>query len=232
MQQKAFKPYIFIYSTCLIATLFLFSACNSAPEINNWTMAIPVIGSNASPRATDLTGDGVKDIVIGAGRNEFQDCKHGVIAINGATGDTIWTYPGVDQIYGSPVFLDLSSDQISDVIMVGRDKQLYAINGKSGELIWKYTLQSDEYSPLGLTRFNFYNPLLIDDYSGDNIPDLLVVNGGNVNAAAGDSINRYPGVLLVMNSVNGDIIALDTMPDGRESYLTPTYFDFDQDGTP
>ena len=210
--------------------LILLIACQ--PEkADRWEMAIPVIGSNSSPKASDLNQDGILDIIVGAGRNEFQAAKYGVIAINGANGDTLWTYPCIDQVYGAAVFLDISKDGIDDVIMVGRDRQLYALNGENGDLIWKYELQSNKYDKLGLVRFNFYNPVLVDDYSKDGIPDLLVVNGGNVRAAPGDSLSRYPGTMMIMDGANGDILAIDTMPDGRETYLTPTYYDFDKDGT-
>lgn len=218
--------YIFFLAT----SLSILGGCSSEAKLDNWSMALPVIGSNASPRAIDLTGDGIKDIIIGAGKNEFQESKHGVIAINGTNGDTLWTYPCIDQIYGTPLFLQISDDTTPDVIMVGRDKQLYAINGASGALIWEYTIQSQDYNSLGLARFNFYNPVVIDDFSDDAIPDLLIANGGNVNATPGDTINRHPGVLMVINSSDGSVIALDTMPDGKETYLTPTYIDFDQDG--
>ena len=214
----------------LIFLLFFTIIACQPEKPDRWEMAIPVIGSNSSPRATDLNQDGVQDIIVGAGRNEFQASKYGVIAINGINGDTLWTYPCIDQIYGAAVFLDISKDGTDDVVMVGRDRQLFALNGKSGDLIWKYEIQSNEYDKLGLVRFNFYNPVLVDDYSNDGIRDLLVVNGGNVRAAPSDSINRYPGTLMIMDGANGDIIALDTMPDGRESYLTPTYHDFDGDG--
>ena len=209
--------------------LLLLIACK-AEKPDRWEMALPVIGSNSSPRVMDLNKDGVKDVIIGGGRNEFQASKYGVIAINGMNGDTLWTYPCTDQVYGAAVFLDISQDGIEDVVMVGRNRQLFALNGKDGGLIWKYELQSDDYDKLGLIRFNFYNPILIDDYTNDGIQDLLVVNGGNVRAAPADSINRYPGTLMIMDGANGDIIALDTMPDGKESYLTPTYHDFDGDG--
>lgn len=214
----------------LLILLLIFSACQPEKP-DRWEMALPVIGSNSSPRATDLNKDGIKDIVLGAGRNEFQKSKHGVIAIDGASGDTLWTYPCIDQMYGSALFVDLNRDKTQDVIITGRDRQLYALNGNDGTLIWKYELLSDEYNKEGLVRFNFYNPILTDDYSGDGISDILVVNGGNVRAAPGDSLNRYPGTIMIMDAVSGDLIALDTMPDGKESYLTPSYYDFNQDGT-
>ena len=217
------------YSLLLCFGLFCFGC---SPNTNNqWSTSIPVIGTFSSPRATDLNSDGIKDIVLGVGKNEFQAYKYGVLALDGNSGDTLWTFPCRDQMYGSAVFLDVTGDGVNDVFITGRSYQLYALEGQSGQLLWQYQLQSGKYDPLGLTRFNFYNPILVKDYSGDELEDLLVVNGGNVRAAAGDSSKRYPGTLLLMNSSNGSIIALDSMPDGRESYMTPVYYDFDQDGT-
>lgn len=205
-------------------------ACQTK-KLKNWTMGIAVIGTHSSPRVADLNGDGIKDIIIGAGQNEFQTSEYGVLAINGATGEQLWSYPCTDQVFGSAVLIDITEDDVMDVIISGRSHQLFALDGKTGAMVWKFDILSHKYSKEGLVRFNFYNPVLVEDYSGDQVNDLLVVNGGNVNAATGESKNRYPGTIMIMNAVNGELIALDTMPDGKESYLTPTYVDFDNDGT-
>src|SRR5205085_6736867 len=36
--------------------------------------------------------------------------------------------------------------------------------------------------------------------------------------------NRFPGVLMLLDTKTGDVIAADTMPDGKESYMTPLCF--------
>jgi len=59
----------------LLMTLF---ACQPEKP-DRWEMAIPVIGSNSSPKATDLNQDGILDIVVGAGRNEFQASKYALM---------------------------------------------------------------------------------------------------------------------------------------------------------
>ncbi len=55
-----------------IIFIYLLSGCQTPPP-DKWEMGLPIIGSNSSPKASDLNGDGVQDIVLGAGRNEFQD---------------------------------------------------------------------------------------------------------------------------------------------------------------
>jgi hypothetical protein len=49
----------------------------------------------------------------------------------------------------------------------------------------------------------------------------LTVNGGNWDAIPGDSSERYPGVLMLLDAATGNILAADTMPDGKESYMSP-----------
>ena len=41
-----------------------------------WSKDFPVIGSQSSPRAIELNKDGVLDIVLGAGKNEFEILYH------------------------------------------------------------------------------------------------------------------------------------------------------------
>src|SRR4051812_17789934 len=70
------------------------SACSLTPAKKRsemvWTKDIPVIGSLSSPRAADLNNDGVLDIVIGAGKNEFQKTDMGILAFNGKSGNLLW----------------------------------------------------------------------------------------------------------------------------------------------
>ena len=208
--------------------LFLFCGIASLgcfiESIDSWETPMADIGSHSSPQMADITGDGFVDVILGTGQNEFQPSRHGIVALDGLSGDTLWTHPCIDQMYGSAVYLDINSDATLDALMVGRDKQLYAIDGKTGKDLWVYELYSNQYDPLGLARFNFYNPLLLEDLDADGVEDFMIVNGGNVNAIPGDTINRYPGVLLVMSGANGDVIVADTMPDGKESYMTPAMY--------
>jgi hypothetical protein len=77
---------------------------------------------------------------------------------------------------------------------------------------------------LHYARFNFNNSVLIPDQNNDGVDDLLTINGGNPAAAPYSTVDRYPGVLMIFDSKTGNIIAADTMPDGKESYMTPLCF--------
>lgn len=190
-----------------------------------WNKDIPVIGSQSSPRAADLNKDGILDIVIGAGKNEFQKSDMGILAFNGKTGDLLWKQSATDQVFGSATFCDVTGDSIKDVFIGGRTPQLKAIDGKTGSLLWEF--KSDQFKDdpiLRYAHFNFNNSVLVPDQNNDGLQDILTVNGGNALANPYSSKDRYPGVLMLLDSKTGNVIAADTMPDGKESYMTPLCF--------
>jgi outer membrane protein assembly factor BamB len=132
-----------------------------------WEKSIPTIGSQSSPLASDLNGDGILDIVIGAGQDEYQKSTQGVLAIDGLTGDIIWQAPCTDQIFGSPTFNDINSDNIEDIVIGGRSSQLYGLNGLNGERIWQYNPKDYSTHPiLKYANKNFYNSVLVPDCKG------------------------------------------------------------------
>ncbi|MBL7764049.1 MAG: PQQ-binding-like beta-propeller repeat protein, partial [Chitinophagaceae bacterium] len=118
MREKHFKDFFkkpgFIY---LAITLIIFSisflySCNGVGSKTKselvWTKDIPVIGSQSSPRTTDLNKDGVMDVIIGAGKNEFQKSDMGILAFDGKTGNILWKQEANDQVFGSAVLYDIT----------------------------------------------------------------------------------------------------------------------------
>jgi outer membrane protein assembly factor BamB len=189
-----------------------------------WGKNLPRIGSQSSPRATDLNGDGTLDIVMGAGQNEYQQSEQGILALDGATGELLWQAGSQDQVYGSATLYDVTGDGINDVFIGGRSPHFRALNGKNGELLWEYKYKYENDPVLRHARFNFNNSVLIPDQNGDGFSDLLTANGGNSRADRYSAENRFPGVLIIFDSKTGNIIAADTMPDGGESYMSPLCF--------
>jgi len=121
-----------------ILLIVLLAACISCEDKKtelSWERNFSLIGSQSSPRATDLNNDGVKDIVIGAGKSELDSTP--------------------------------------------------------------------------------------DDVNQNGHPELLTINGGNWEAQPNTSEDRYPGVLMLIDAKDGTVIAADTMPDGKESYMSP-----------
>lgn len=189
-----------------------------------WNTDLPITGSQSSPRAVDLNEDGVLDLVIGAGRNEYQRSADGILAFDGKTGKVIWRQQTTDQVYGSATFYDVTADGIPEIFIGGRGPHFKALNGKTGEIVWEYQYRFESDSIMKFARFNFNNSVLIPDQNNDGLMDLLTVNGGNAKADPYTTINRYPGVLMIIDALNGNIIAADTMPDGGESYMSPVVF--------
>ncbi|MBL7698787.1 MAG: PQQ-binding-like beta-propeller repeat protein [Chitinophagaceae bacterium] len=211
-----------------ILTAFVLVACSGNGRKKSeiiWSQNFPVIGSQSSPRTEDLNKDGTLDIVMGAGKNEFQESDMGIVAFDGKTGNLLWKQHSIDQVFGSATFCDINGDSIGDIFIGGRSPQLKALDGKTGAVIWTYN--SDKYkddSILKYARYNFNNSVLVPDQNGDGIQDLLTVNGGNALANPYETRNRYPGVLIIFDCKTGNVIAADTMPDGKESYMTPLCF--------
>src|SRR5690349_15062467 len=64
----------------------------------SWSVTFPGIGTGSSPRMADLNGDGVLDLVMGAGGKENQASDTAVLALNGRNGEVLWHLPGCNQI--------------------------------------------------------------------------------------------------------------------------------------
>ncbi len=213
------------YWVVIIANLFAI-ALISCRQDKSWYQDFPVIGSYSSPRLSDLNGDGTLDIVIGAGKNEFVPLEYGVLAINGENGELLWTFAATDQVVGSATFLDVTRDGIADVFIGGRNAQLFGIDGATGQEIWSFNVVEGPTPAHTYMRFNFYNTQTVDDQDGDGIRDLLVSNGGNVQAAPYSMNNRFPGTLAILSSKSGKILNVAQMPDSLETYMSVVLHDF------
>ncbi|XOV93738.1 MAG: PQQ-binding-like beta-propeller repeat protein [Bacteroidota bacterium] len=183
----------------------------------SWSKELPGIGSFSSPRVTDLNNDGVGDIILGAGKEEFIPSDSAIIALDGKTGKMLWKVSAKDQIFGSATLKDITGDGIPDVFINGRSAQLMAINGKTGKIIWRFVV------PKSIQKewFNFYNPQFIPDQNGDGKEDILVSNGGDVQAEPYDP-NRAVGHLVILDGLTGKVISRAPMPDGKETYMSVT----------
>lgn len=208
----------------LLAIAFQSTIIFSQQVWQNFTDSIPTL---SSPRACDLNNDGIQDIVYGGGTDGVFS-HNGIMAINGADGTLLWKRPARNEVFGSALFLDITNDGVKDVFIAGRQAQLLAINGANGNLIWDYFPYNVNPGDSGL--YNFYNPQWIDDVSGDGLMDMIVANGGDHAAPVWDT-TRPPGHLMVINSLNGALIAKAVVPDSAETYCSPLVADLNGSGT-
>ena len=208
----------------LAILLFILNACQN----NEWKIYIPQAGTYSSPKAVDLNGDGIKDIVLGAGgKKEWEASENGVLAFNGKNGELLWKISCRNQVVGSPIFQDITADGIADVFIGGRSAQFFAIDGRKGELLWEYLPHSPQTDYLNDTSIlNFFTPALIPDQDNDGIKDLLVSYGGFVKAAPHEH-ERPAGYLMVFSAKTGKVLAQAPMPDGKETYMSPVVQAYD-----
>jgi outer membrane protein assembly factor BamB len=169
-----------------------------------------------SPRAADLDGDGELEIVTSGG-SESPPLGE-LVALDGPSGEALWRVEVDEQLYASPVFLDVTGDGVKDVFTGGRDEAFIAVDGASGALLWRF---ADPRGPFPEYYFyNFYTAVLIDDLSGDQIPELLVSNGGS-DGIREPGAPRPPGHLIVIDAKTGALLAAAHNPDLEETYMSP-----------
>ncbi len=224
------RSYILVIGLLLIISLAFFFKDTFFFTPDSWQQSVAEVGSASSPRATDLNGDGVQDVVIGAGGKEFTATPYGVLAVSGKDGSLLWSIPARNQITGSAVFQDINGDATPDVIIGGRSAVLYALDGRNGDLLWEYLPDYEGMDAVNDTSIlNFLTPCLIPDADQDQLDDILISYGGFVKATA-DVTDRPAGSLMVISSRDGSTIAQATVPDGLETYMSPVIHDFNGNG--
>ncbi len=212
--------------SAIIGGVLLLSNINISFSQEVWTSNVENTIIFSSPRLHELTGDSILDVVVGDG---IEDSIRGNIrAFDGLNGDPLWAVEVDGDIFSSALFYDVNADGVDDIIMGGRDRQLHAVNGSTGNLIWSFdTTQS---SPPGIGWMQFYNAELVPDQDSDGLMDIVLTNGGNPNAMAGEG-PRFPGWLLLVSSQDGTLLNQAMVPDSAETYCSLVVADLENDGT-
>jgi outer membrane protein assembly factor BamB len=177
-----------------------------------WQTELEYAGK-CSPRGADLNGDGLTDVVVGAGQ---EDQWGSVAALDGGTGELLWSRRMPDEVLVTAPLLDVNRDGAADVFIGGRKKlhDVYALSGRDGSTIWRLTEANPSAS---FPEVNFINLLLVEDRDGDGLRDLLVVQSGGVDAV------RPAARFYWVRSADGTLLATRRAPDGKESYCIPLF---------
>ncbi len=182
-----------------------------------WNTLIPGANTFSSPRATDLNGDGVADIVVGSGNEMDTDCR-GVLAFDGTDGHVLWHLDARSQLFGSPIFHDITGDGVPEVFTGGRRSQFYCLDGRNGAMLWEASPCSQNCNSDSLP--NYYTGQWLDDLNHDSIPEILNVWGGFAGAPASET-HRPAGHLVILDGRTGATLRRYRTPDDKESYSSP-----------
>lgn len=186
----------------------------------------------SSPSLMDLDGDGAEDIVFGTGFDRVRPLAGGfaffpepevsgyVVAVSGKTNAVLWRVPNPRDAFTTPRFAKLNGDSVPDVIMGGREGAFSAFSGTDGALLWRVpptSVAKTEYP------YNFSRPAIVRDASGDGVPDIVVVYGGN--DLKPPNTPRDPSFLALISGADGKVMKVHVAPDSNEMYTAPVVYE-------
>lgn len=151
-----------------------------------------VYGQNSMVIVSDLTGDGIPEVVVGTAWGD-----RSVIALNGKTGQQLWKYDTHEYGDGGWVYqvdsrFDYNDDGINDVLAATGDdandtgpRRIFCIDATDGSVIWDCYTDGPNFGVVG-----------VYDFTGDGIPDA--VSGSSNNA-------ETIGMVYGINGADGEI---------------------------
>jgi len=208
------------------------SAALSIPGLVHSTKAVPI---RTAPAVADLTGDGVPEIVVGAG-DVFEAPTHGGVVVLNASGQLLPGWPKLpmdvgggggsngtpddyaDGVVSSPAIGDIDGDGNPDIVYGASDQRVYARH-VDGSLLtgWpQFVLDTIWSSPA------------LADINGDSQLDVVIgVDAHNYN---GPPRTSQDGGDLYVFSGNGSIQWRAHQDEIIQS--SPAVADIDEDGLP
>lgn len=141
-------------------------------------------------------------------------CLGGVLALNGKTGETIWTHWTAHAIFSIDCSVDLTNDEIKDCVISGRGGILQAISGRDGSNIWEIPIEDTVASAQQQKILDVYDARFITDMNGDSISDVIASHAMQSNDIRASNI-------LVISGRNGNIIRNINLPDTEQLFIAP-----------
>ena len=190
--------------------------------------------TESSGRLFDINNDGILDVIVSFSANTpggsanasvcndlgFHPCDSAVMALDGRTGERLWLYPAEASIFAIACgLLDGNKDGVMDCLVSGRSSQLHLVDAKTGERIWSAHKHLKPF-----VVWNVYTPVVLRDIDGDGVKDVLVAHGGDVRAAPWQTCRRASELRFFSGSSGTPIGHPVTMPEHRETYMSPVLF--------
>ena len=199
--------FIFLLLVSLLAadSAGLWSADSRASDYSSepiWTYGSEFAVTNIE--LADLNGDNIADIIGGEYDNTNYSDSSRVYALDGVTGDTIWTFWFQDGVKAL-ISADINLDNIPDIIGGGAygtdiqtDGRVRAIDGATGTEIWNFGTGASVID------------LAVGDFNNSGNLDVAAVGFGDyvyaIDGSTGDYIwRKYLGSIFINAVATGDV---------------------------
>lgn len=141
-------------------------------------------------------------------------CLGGVLALNGKTGEPIWTHWTAHAIFSIDCGVDLTNDKIKDCVIAGRGGILQAINGHDGSSIWEIPVQDPVISSEQQRIVDVYDARFIADADGDGVGDVIASH-------AMQSDDTRASNVLIISGKSGKTIRDVNLPNTELLFVAP-----------
>jgi outer membrane protein assembly factor BamB len=178
-----------------------------------WRFERPDTPIIAALSADDLDGDGIEDVVLGAGMNSGGGGEFGVYAVSGRvtgedgevlynrTAEPFWVETTEWPNFSLERLGDRDGDGIHEIAVASWDQRLYLFSGASGEPLWQEPAPIDSLTEIVRN---------VGDLDGDGADDLVLTNTGTVGVLV---VSGADGAVLWRGVEPDDTFGLDRLDD-------------------
>ena len=127
----------------------------------------------------DISGDGADDLVVAAQSKLIS-------LVDGATGETVWTYvPGVAYVWTAVMESPHASEDGKPDVLASTKDSILMLDGAAGKKLWNFSTST---SSSDLCFPSIRSMHIISDIDGDGLSDVAVVTGSGDGCAKNDKI--------------------------------------------
>jgi outer membrane protein assembly factor BamB len=127
----------------------------------------------------DISGDGADDLVVAAQSKLIS-------LVDGATGETVWTYvPGEAYVWTAVMESPHASEDGKPDVLASTKDSILMLDGAAGKKLWNFSTST---SSSDLCFPSIRSMHIISDIDGDGLSDVAVVTGSGDGCAKNDKI--------------------------------------------